>query len=325
MNLLQDSNKTQGRNVHIKYFFMMFFFSVLLLAVDLQPLKEIEGLDAEKVELGKKLFHDPILSKDHKISCATCHNLMHNGADITKVTAGSEGLSGHFNVPTVYNAVYNFRQFWDGRSKNLKDQALAPISNPVEMGNTLSVAIEDLQKSRDYPRLFNAIYKDGITENNLAEVIAEFEKTLTTLNSPFDNYLRGDESALDPDCLEGYRLFKQKGCIFCHNGVNIGGNLYNKFGIYKDANSKELGRYNITHKEEDMYVFKVPSLRNVALTAPYMHDGRAETLKDAVLIMSQYQLGRSMKEKELQAIVCFLKSLTGELPQIFRDINVKDN
>lgn len=307
----------------VKFFLgIMIFSTTFLLTADLKPLKEIKGLDVKKVQLGKKLFNDPILSKDHTLSCASCHNLMHNGADITKITVGVDGKVGHFNVPTVYNAVYNFRQFWDGRAKNLKEQALAPISNPVEMGNSLPVVLEDLKNSKEYPLLFDAIYKDGITKNNLAEVISEFEKSLTTLNSPFDNYIRGDESALNSECIEGYRLFKQKGCIFCHNGINIGGNLYNKFGIYQDAQSKELGRYNITHKEEDMYVFKVPSLRNVALTAPYMHDGRAKTLEEAVRIMTQFQLGRSMKEKELQAIVCFLKSLTGELPQILRDVNV---
>ncbi len=315
----------KGKSMQVKFLFLMMVLStVSLLSVGLKPLKKIEGLDTQKVQLGKKLFYDPILSKDHTLSCASCHNLMHNGADVTKVTVGIDGQLGYFNVPTVYNAVYNFRQFWDGRAKDLKDQALDPISNPVEMGNNLSAVIEDLKKSKDYPFLFDAIYKDGITENNLAEVIASFEKTLITLNSPFDNYIRGDESALTSECIEGYRLFRQKGCIFCHNGINIGGNLYNKFGIYKDAQSKELGRYNITHKEEDKYVFKVPSLRNVALTAPYMHDGRAETLEEAVRTMTQYQLGRNMKNEELQAIVCFLKSLTGELPQILRDSNVKN-
>ena len=309
--------------MQVKFFLMIIIFSTtFLLAADLKPLKEVEGLDVKKVQLGKKLFHDPILSKNHTLSCASCHNLMYNGADTTKLSAGVDGKFGHFNAPTVFNAVYNFRQFWDGRAKNLKEQALDPITNPVEMGNTLSVALDDLKNSKEYPLLFKAIYKDGITQNNLAEVIAEFEKALVTLNSPFDNYLRGDESALTPECLEGYRLFKQKGCIFCHNGVNIGGNLYNKFGIYKDAKSKELGRYNLTHKAEDMYVFKVPSLRNIALTAPYMHDGRADTLEEAVLIMTQYQLGRSIKEEELQSIVCFLKSLTGELPKVLSDTDV---
>lgn len=309
--------------MQVKFFLgMVISFTIFLFAIELHPLKEIEGLNAKKVQLGKKLFHDPILSKGHQVSCATCHNLMHNGADVTKVTAGVDGKVGYFNVPTVYNAVYNFRQFWDGRAKDLKEQALAPISNPVEMGNSISTAIGDLKKSKEYPRLFDAIYKDGITKNNLAEVIAEFEKTLITLNAPFDNYLRGNESALNAECMEGYRLFKQKGCIFCHNGVNVGGNLYNKFGIFQDAKSKELGRYNITHKKEDMYVFKVPSLRNVALTTPYMHDGRAGTLEEAVRIMTQYQLGRHMKDEELQSIVCFLKSLTGELPKALRNIDV---
>ena len=153
--------------------------------------------------------------------------------------------------------------------------------------------------------MFDAIYEDGITKMNLAEVIGEFEKTLITPNAPFDKYLKGQNNVIDKDAIEGYRLFKAKGCISCHNGVNIGGNLYNKFGIYKDAKSSELGRYNVTHKERDKYVFKVPSLRNIALTAPYMHDGRAKTLEEAVNMMTQYQLGRKMNQNELDKIVCF--------------------
>jgi len=297
------------------------FTTTLLFAAELVPIPTDIKVDAQKVQLGEKLFFDKILSKDKTLSCASCHNLQHNGADTTQYTEGIEGKVGLFNVPTVYNAVYNFRQFWDGRAKNLKEQALNPITNPVEMGNTLPVVLYNLKMSSDYPRLFKAIYKDGITEHNLAEVLAEYENTLITPNSPFDQYLRGDMNVLSSKELEGYRLFKTKGCISCHNGVNIGGNLYNKFGIFKDAKSRELGRYNTTHKELDKYVFKVPSLRNIALTAPYMHDGRAETLEDAVNIMSKYQLGRPMEKDELESIVSFLETLTGELPQSVKDMN----
>jgi len=297
------------------------FTSTLLFAAELVPVPTDVKADAQKVALGEKLFFDKILSKDKTLSCVSCHKLQHNGADNRQYTEGIDGQVGLFNVPTVYNAVYNFRQFWDGRAKNLKEQALNPITNPVEMGNTLPIVLRDLKESSDYLRLFKAIYDDGITENNLADVLAEYEKTLITPNSPFDLYLKGDMKALSQKELEGYRLFKTKGCISCHNGVNIGGNLYNKFGIYKDAKSRELGRYNTTHKEQDKYVFKVPSLRNIALTAPYMHDGRAETLEDAVNIMSKYQLGRPMQKDELESIVYFLETLTGELPQSVKDMN----
>jgi len=295
--------------------------TILLFAAELVPIPTDVKVDDKKVVLGEKLFFDKILSKDKTLSCSSCHKLQHNGADNTQYTEGIEGQVGLFNVPTVYNAVYNFRQFWDGRAKNLKEQALNPITNPVEMGNSLPVVLHDLKENSTYSRLFKAIYKDGITENNLADVLAEYEKTLITPHSPFDQYLRGELNALSSKEQEGYRLFKIKGCISCHNGVNIGGNLYNKFGIFKDAKSRELGRYNTTHKEQDKYVFKVPSLRNVALTAPYMHDGRAETLEDAINIMSRYQLGRPMEKDELESIVCFLKTLTGELPQRVRDMN----
>lgn len=306
------------------FVFLVSFFllSSVIFAAELVPIPVDLKVDDEKVQLGKKLFLDPILSKDKTLSCMSCHNLLHNGADTIAYTKGINGEKGLFNVPTVYNAVYNFRQFWDGRAKNLNEQALNPIINPVEMGNSMPVVLRDLKQSKEYPALFDALYDDGITEDNLAEVLAEFEKTLITPNSPFDRYLNGDENALNMHELEGYILFKTKGCISCHNGINIGGNLYNKFGIYQDAESKELGRYNTTHREEDKYVFKVPSLRNIALTAPYMHDGRAKTLEEAVNIMTKYQLGRPMDKDELHRIVDFMKTLTGELPIIVKDINV---
>ena len=298
------------------------FKTVVLSATELVPLPTSVKVDEKKVQLGKKLFLDPILSKDKTLSCMSCHNLKHNGADTRKHTPGIDGQIGYFNVPTVYNAVYNFRQFWDGRAKDLKDQALQPIANPVEMGNTIENALKDLRNNKQYVEDFNHIYKDGITEENLADALSEFEKVLITPNSPFDRYLRGDKNALSANAIKGYKLFKEKGCISCHNGINIGGNLFNKFGIYGDTQSKELGRYDITHKEEDRYIFKVPSLRNIALTAPYMHDGRATSIKEAVNLMVKYQLGRRIYGEDLRNIVSFLQSLTGELPEIVKDINV---
>jgi len=295
---------------------------LVLWGADLVPIPLELQVDKKKAALGKELFLDPILSKDKTLSCASCHILEHNGADTVQFSKGIEGQDSAFNAPTVFNAVYNFRQFWDGRAKNLKEQALNPIVNPIEMGNSIPVVMEDLKNSEKYTRMFKMIYTDGITEANLAEVLAEFEKTLITPNAPIDKYLRGDKNALNDHEIEGYRLFKEKGCISCHNGINIGGNLYNKFGIYKDAKSKQLGRYNVTQRDEDKYVFKVPSLRNVALTAPYMHDGRAKTLEEAVNIMVKYQLGRTMKKDELHLIVDFLKALTGELPESVKDLHV---
>jgi len=297
------------------------FISTYLCSADLLPIPTQVQVNKAKMLLGKKLFLDPILSKNKNLSCFSCHDLTYNGADTVQYTPGIDGKIGYFNVPTVYNAVYNFRQFWDGRAKNLKEQAMDPVVNPIEMGNTISDALKDLKSSKIYNELFYEIYSDGITKANLADALAEFEKVLITPNSPFDQYLKGNKKALNMSAVEGYRLFKEKGCISCHNGINAGGNLYNKFGIYEDAKSKEYGRYNTTHKEYDKYVFKVPSLRNIALTAPYMHDGRAKTLDEAVDIMSLYQLGRPMNKENLRNIVDFLKSLTGELPEVVKDIN----
>ena len=301
------------------------FSSSVFLFADLAPLPLSVEVDERKAQLGKKLFIDPILSKDRSLACISCHNLLDNGADNVPYTEGISGQKGVFNSPTVYNAGYNFRQFWDGRAKNLKDQALMPITNDVEMGNTLEQALKDLKADETYSHLFNEIYEDGITQDNLADVIAEFEKTLITPNARFDQYLRGDKNALNSQEERGYRLFQTKGCISCHNGIILGGNLYNKFGIYVDAHSTELGRYNQTKNEEDKYVFKVPTLRNIALTAPYMHDGRVKTLEDAVNIMTKYQLGRPMNSDDLKDLVAFLKTLTGELPDIVKDINVTHN
>jgi len=296
----------------------IFTLTTYLSSEPIKPIPTDMKVNEVKAELGKKLFFDPILSKDGTISCATCHDLQNGGDDGLKFSFGINGQEGDINSPTVYNAVFNFRQFWDGRAKDLKEQVRGPIENPVEMGHTMHAAVETLKKNKMYVKYFSAIYKEGITKDTIADAIAEFEKTLITPNSPFDRYLKGDQEAISPKAKEGYLLFKSKGCILCHHGVNVGGNFYNKFGIYNDTDSKHLGRYAITKREEDKYVFKVPSLRNIALTAPYMHDGRVSTLSKAVEFMTEYQLGRYMEAGDTEAIVAFLKSLTGELPAIVR-------
>ena len=298
--------------------FMMVFVPLSLLAVEflIKPIPETIEVDAAKVQLGKKLFFDPILSKDGTISCTTCHDLQSGGDDGLKFSSGIKGQKGGVNSPTVYNSGYNFRQFWDGRAKDLKEQAKGPITNPVEMGHTLEGAVEVLRKNSVYVQAFGSIYPEGITQENIVDAIAEFEKALITPNAPFDQYIKGDKEAIDPEVKRGYQLFVSKGCILCHHGINVGGNMYNKFGVFEDANSSNLGRYNVTKREEDKYFFKVPSLRNIAETAPYMHDGRVTKLRRAVLLMSQYQLGREIKAEDIDAIVLFLQSLTGEMPEI---------
>jgi len=290
-------------------------FCGLLFSAPIKPIPDHVKVDKKKVALGQKLFFDPHLSQDGTVSCASCHDLDKGGDDGRQFSVGVGGKRGNINAPTVYNAVFNFRQFWDGRAEDLKAQVFGPIENPVEMNMTMAQTVDTLKKDPMYVSAFATVYPDGITQENVADAIAEYEKTLITPNAPFDRYLKGDKNAITPEAKEGYALFKSKGCIVCHNGVNVGGNFYNKFGIFKDANSTALGRYNITKREEDKYVFKVPSLRNVALTAPYMHDGRTNSLKEAVEIMSEHQLGRYMTEGEILSIVAFLKSLTGEIPQ----------
>lgn len=299
----------------IKYFLIVLFFQSIIISSELiTPIPQHISVDHEKMELGKKLYFDTVLSKDNSVSCATCHQLESGGDDNMKVSLGIDAQSGSINAPTVYNAVFNFRQFWDGRAKDLQEQALGPIQNPIEMGHNFDLLIPILQKTQ-YKQMFEKLYTDGITAQNIANAIAEYEKTLITPNAPFDRYLRGEDDALSEYEKEGYSLFKAKGCIACHHGVNIGGNTYNKFGIFHDANSSSLGRFNVTGLQRDKYFFKVPSLRNIEKTAPYFHDGRTDDLYTTVEIMAQYQLGRKITSQEIKKIVAFLKSLNGELPQ----------
>ncbi len=300
----------------MKKFLLLFaamFFSASLYAEPIKPLPLTAEYDKKIAALGKQLFFDPIVSRDGTISCATCHHLENGGDDNLKFSFGIDGQEGVINSPTVYNAVYNFKQFWDGRAKDLQEQVSGPIENPVEMGNDFKNLIKTLKASK-YKKQFDVLYKEGITKETITHAIAEYEKALTTPNAPFDKYLRGDENAISAEQKEGYALFKSKGCVTCHHGQNVGGNLYNKFGVMESTKSADLGRYNITKKERDKYFFKVPSLRNVAKTSPYFHDGRAASLEDAVKIMARYQLGRPVNDDEIKKIIAFLTSLNGEIP-----------
>ncbi len=294
-------------------FFSLLIFSVSLYAEPIEPLPLKAEYDEKIAALGKQLFFDPMLSKDGTISCATCHHLENGGDDNLKFSFGINGQEGVINSPTVYNAVYNFRQFWDGKAKDLQEQAIGPIENPIEMGNSFENLIKTLNASK-YKKQFELLYSEGITKETITHAIAEYEKALTTPNAPFDQYLRGDKNAISDNQKEGYALFKSKGCISCHHGQNVGGNLYNKFGVIENTKSADLGRYNVTKKDRDRYFFKVPSLRNVAMTSPYFHDGRTASLDEAVKMMARYQLGRPVSEEEVMKIVAFLSSLNGEIP-----------
>ena len=302
--------------------FIILFITVLLTADDITPIPLTIEYDKAKAELGKRLFFDNILSKDDTISCSSCHNLPGNGANATPFSFGVNGSEGDINSPTVLNSVFNFVQFWNGRAKDLKEQALMPIENPVEMASKLEDVIEKLKKS-EYKKEFDTIYKDGVTKHNLADSIAEFEKALITPNSRFDRYLRGEDKAINEQEKRGYETFKDLGCISCHNGVNVGGNMYQKIGVIKPYKQKKdiKGRYDVTKRERDVNVFKVPSLRNIELTEPYFHDGGALTLKDAIKLMQILQLGIHPNESNTEDIEAFLKTLTGETPEILKELN----
>lgn len=294
---------------------LIILFTQYSLSSMITPIPEKQNVYLKKAYLGKKLFNDPILSSDGTISCASCHILKDGGDDNRVFSIGINNQLGNINAPTVLNSVFNFRQFWNGRAKDLKEQALGPIENPIEMGNSFDTLIPKLKKSF-YNEEFLEVYEDGITKENIVDAIAEFEKALITPNAPFDKYLKGDNNAITEVQKDGFELFKNKGCIACHNGVNIGGNLYSKFGVMSDINTNNLGRFLITKKEKDKNFFKVPSLRNIEKTAPYFHDARTDNLYEAVKIMALYQLGRSISDNDILKIVEFLKSLTAPLPEI---------
>ncbi len=286
----------------------------------IRPLPLMVKLDQSLVALGNTLFHDKRLSADDSVSCASCHNIEAGGADSNALSKGINDQLGSINTPTVFNSHYNFRQFWDGRASSLEEQIDGPITNPVEMGASWPEVISKLESDEYYSEVFQQIFDDGITEHNIKLAIATFERSLITPNSSFDQYLNGDENVLSKKALEGYQLFKQLGCIACHQGVNVGGNMYQHFGVMGDyfadrgnITDADYGLYNVTGKDTDRYKFKVPSLRNVSETAPYFHDGQTATLDEAVKIMGRYQLGIELSQEEVNAIVAFLNSLTGEL------------
>ena len=248
------------------------------------------------VELGKKLFFDPRLSKSRFISCNSCHNLSMGGSDNLKTSIGHNWQQGPINSPTVLNSSMNLAQFWDGRAKDLKAQAGGPIANPGEMAFTHERAIDMLQSIPGYVVEFKKVFKrDKIDIEEVTRAIAAFEETLVTPNARFDKWLKGDQKALSADELAGYRLFKVSGCIACHNGPALGGNSFQKVGVveaYKSASPAE-GRAAVTGKDADRFNFKVPTLRNVEMTYPYFHDGAADTLPDAVNTMARIQLGKT--------------------------------
>lgn len=275
------------------------------------------------VELGKKLYFDPRLSKSGFISCNSCHNLSMGGTDNLPTSIGDKWQQGPINAPTVLNSSLNLAQFWDGRAADLQAQAGGPIANPGEMAFTHVLALGVLESIPAYQREFKQVFgTDKIAINQVTAAIAEFEKTLVTPNSRFDQWLLGKKDALTANELAGYKIFKDSGCVACHNGPAVGGNSFQKMGVveaYK-ANSPAEGRSAVTGKDADRFNFKVPTLRNVELTYPYFHDGAANTLSEAVDTMGRIQLGKKFSREDNAKIVAFLKTLTGDQPSFMMPI-----
>ena len=289
-----------------------------------EPVRPIDlslDYDPAKAALGFALFHDPRLSVDNTVSCASCHQLENAGVDNHQYSHGVDDQLGGVNAPTVYNAVYNFVQFWDGRAQTLAAQAAGPPLNPVEMASeSFDQIIAKLQADKDFARAFVKVYPDGITEANITDAIEQFERTLITPDSAFDKWLRGDDSAITAQELEGYELFKKYDCATCHAGPNLGGLSYELMGLRRhyfaerglELTHEDNGRFKETGLERDRHRFKVPGLRNVEHTWPYYHDGTRETLEEAVRDMGLYQSGVELTEAEVAAITAFLNTLTGE-------------
>jgi cytochrome c peroxidase len=289
-----------------------------------QPIPQTIALDPNKVNLGQKLFADPRLSVDNRVACVNCHNLSKGGADQKVFSIGVNGVIGNINAPTVYNAGFNADLTWSGKFVTLEQFTKAVVENPTAMGIKWQSLLEKLQQMPEYRQPFAQLYADGITIENVTNALAIYQRSLSTPNSRFDQYLQGNQQVLSDSEQNGYQLFKAYGCVSCHQGVNLGGNVYQKFGTMGDYFSKrgkpittaDLGRYNVTKNQADRFVFRVPSLRNVALTAPYFHDGSAQTLEEAITIMANFQLGRSLSPKDTALIAEFLRTLTGEHPEL---------
>jgi cytochrome c peroxidase len=285
----------------------------------LAPLPEHIELDKRKVALGKRLWTDPRLSGDGAVSCSTCHVLTQGGANGQARSQLPNRQPVALNVPSVFNLAFDFRFGWSGRFEDIGALLDTAMQSKAVMASSWPIAAARLARDSSCNAEFDAIYSRGPTAASIREVLAMYSLSLLTPNARFDRYLRG-ETGLTREEQHGYELFREYGCISCHQGINIGGNLLQRFGVVHDYLSErgsltpaDEGLFAATHRPEDRFVFRVPSLRNVALTAPYFHDGSAATLEEAIRIMARYQLGRSLDGEQTRDIASFLHSLTGEL------------
>lgn len=301
---------------------IVWFSDGLLNPLTSEPISPIPfetEVDRDKSALGRQLFHDPLLSGDGTLSCASCHDLEQGGHDGLPLPLTNSGATGVINTPTVFNSALNFRLGWRGHFRTFEEHTDATLHQADQMNTTWAELLPKLQAQKNYADAFRHLYVGGLTKESVLNVITEFQRSLLTPNARFDQYLRGVGDALSDDEKRGYELFKNFGCVSCHQGVNVGGNLFQKVGIFKDyfagrstITRADLGRMLVTGAERDRYVFRVPSLRNVAVTAPYFHDGGVAQLEAAVRKMGEIQLGISLKKGEIDLITKFLGTLTGE-------------
>ncbi len=283
------------------------------------PLPLTLTADPTRVTLGARMFQDVRLSGQNRMACAMCHQLTRGGADGQPHSLSADGTPLSRNTPTIFNVAFNFSYNWDGAAATLEAQAEQVLLNPAVMHTTWPELLAKLRRDPGYAATFKAAYPDGLTPANVLDALATYERSLITPDARFDRYLRGQEQALTAEEEQGYQLFKTYGCVACHHGLNVGGNLFQKFGIFPDmvglirpGVEGDPGRFRVTGVDRDRGVFRVPSLRNVALTAPYFHDGSATTLEDAVDTMGRVQLGRTLTHEEIRLIVQFLRTLTGD-------------
>lgn len=297
------------------------------------PIPQDNPQSEAKITLGKALFLDPRLSKTGTVSCNSCHNVMAGGDDNRPNSVGIDGKTGGRGAPTVWNAAFQTVQFWDGRAASLEEQAKGPVTNPIEMGmSDWETVVKLLQSIPGYEPLFKAAFPETdkpITADNAVKAIAAYERTLITPNTPYDRYAKGDKAALTEQQIKGLNTFAEVGCVSCHSGTNFSGptaemgkGFFMKFPTFPDAKldkkyhfSEDNGRYQVTKKDEDKHFWRVPTLRNIALTAPYFHNGTVPTLEEAVRVMAKLQLQKDLKDEQVQDVVAFLNSLTGEFPQ----------
>jgi cytochrome c peroxidase len=292
------------------------------------PAQKGNATSPAKEALGAALFFDPRLSSSQLISCNTCHNVGLGGGDLQETSIGHGWQKGPRNAPTVLNAVFNTAQFWDGRAVDLKAQAKGPVQASVEMANEPARLLETLRSIPGYGPMFQKAFpseKEPITFDNVAAAIEVFEATLLTPGAPFDRFLKGDRKALDADAQAGLALFLDSGCVACHAGVNVGGDGYYAFGVVEKPSDElrppgDTGRFKLTHTAGDEFLFRSPTLRNIAITQPYFHSGKVWSLQEAVKIMGVAQLGAKLTDAEARSLTAFLRTLTGVQPKVIYPI-----